>query len=195
MLLGCIGALQEIISENGSFRCWEFSCSTSMPKWRTVSFVPGVTLNIGDSTSLRWSQIIFFVNNIVCNMKKRFSNLSGHSTVTYYHLEAVFLGSDKCAWKIEWTIYIIYPIATYCYLNLGPNKFWTLLWSSGVRQTRPQFLSELSIVTNWTCEQLTPRQKYHNISIFKIIYVQQMAFLTSWHFRQNLDWIFKTMNI
>ena len=43
---------REIISENGSFRCREFSWTTSMPKWRSVSFVPGVTLNIEDSTSL-----------------------------------------------------------------------------------------------------------------------------------------------
>ena len=37
----------------------------------------------------------FFVNNIFCNIKKRFLNLSGHDTLTYYHLEAVFLVSMK----------------------------------------------------------------------------------------------------
>ena len=148
MLLGCIGALQEIISENGSFRCWEFSCSTSMPKWRTVSFVPGVTLNIGDSTSLRWSQIIFYVNNIFCNMKKSFSNLS----LTYYHLEAVFLvsNSDKCDWKIVWTI-------SYCHilhLDLGPTNFGPCFGHLGSDRPDLNFyrsyqLLQIELVNNW----------------------------------------------
>lgn len=149
---------REIISENGSFRCWEFSCPTSMPKWRTVSFVAGVTLNIGDSTSLRWSKIIFYANDIFCNIKKRFWNTDLSSLGSCF----LFCFKLRYIWMKN-SMKLLNPIATYRSLDLGPNKIGTLLWSSGVRQTRPQFLSTLSIITNWTGEQLTPRKKYHNM--------------------------------
>ena len=134
-----------------------------MPKWRSVSFVPGVTLNIEDSTSL--------------DKAKSFRNFCRLVTETESNMK----------WFITFNVLekrIIIPIQFKW--NWRSNNVGAFFGHQGSDLAWPQFLSALSIVTNWSGEQLTPGQK----RVSTITYFNLITWVGNWLLVEPLELYF-----